>query len=314
MTSLLHELIATHATGRPGVALEDGGVWTSYRDLDRRATQVANHLIGAGLQSGSVVALRQPRLVNLIASLLGVLKAGAAYVIIDPATPAELAAERIFTARARLVLGSNRLPALPEHDGFDAVAFEDLHNTLETYSGKACFVGRRGTAPDGSGHCAVLTEEGRVSTVRHRDAVKLTRSLIKMYDLGSGDRFAHCQGTAFDVAIEESLAALAAGATVVLDQPDCGSADALRRVVRTRRITHLSTTPPVVEELADDLPTLSVLILGREVASSVLVAHWAFRVQALVSMKRAADRFPSFRIEQESGVASRPRLMFARAA
>ncbi len=72
---------------RTAVVLDD--IALSYVELNRRANQVAHHLIGLGVGPESVVALRLPRSVDMVVAVLGVLKAGGAYLPVDPDYPAD---------------------------------------------------------------------------------------------------------------------------------------------------------------------------------------------------------------------------------
>ncbi|MGO4728817.1 condensation domain-containing protein, partial [Inquilinus sp. 2KB_23] len=71
------------------VALEHGGEVVSYAELNRRANRLAHVLIGRGIGPESVVGIALPRSVSMVVSVLGVLKAGAAYLPLDPEYPAD---------------------------------------------------------------------------------------------------------------------------------------------------------------------------------------------------------------------------------
>src|ERR1051325_6361890 len=87
---VLHEIFETQADARPqGVALVFGCDETTYAALESRANRLARHLRRQGVGRGSVVAMLLPRSADAYAALLGILKAGAAYVPIDPEYPAD---------------------------------------------------------------------------------------------------------------------------------------------------------------------------------------------------------------------------------
>ncbi len=86
----LETLIAGQATRTPeaiAVAFEDRGL--TYAELDARANQLAHRIRELGAGSGDLVGICLPRSERMLVALLGTLKAGAAYVPIDPAYPAE---------------------------------------------------------------------------------------------------------------------------------------------------------------------------------------------------------------------------------
>src|SRR5690606_862929 len=66
---------------------DDGSAYT-YGHLERRANQLASHLRSAGISEGDIVAIYAARSPSLVWALLGILKAGAAFTILDPAYPA----------------------------------------------------------------------------------------------------------------------------------------------------------------------------------------------------------------------------------
>ncbi|MGA2557876.1 MAG: AMP-binding protein, partial [Verrucomicrobiota bacterium] len=87
---LLHELFERQADARPdATALLCAGARMSYGDLERRSNQLARLLRQRGVRRGDCVALWLPRSMEVLVALLGVLKAGAAYVPLDPEYPAD---------------------------------------------------------------------------------------------------------------------------------------------------------------------------------------------------------------------------------
>jgi amino acid adenylation domain-containing protein len=124
----VHELFQRQAARAPGaVAVAwDGGSLT-YAELNARANRLAYRLRALGVRPGARVALLLPRSADLVAAELAVLKAGAAYVPIDPAFPAERVALMVANSGARVVLarGGDAHPPLAEAVRLDVDAVAD---------------------------------------------------------------------------------------------------------------------------------------------------------------------------------------------
>ena len=102
---LLHELFERQADARPqSPALLCNGAQMSYGELERRANQLARLLRQRGVGRGDCVGLWLPRSMEALVALLGILKAGAAYVPLDPEFPAERVAFVLADCEARAVV------------------------------------------------------------------------------------------------------------------------------------------------------------------------------------------------------------------
>ncbi|HEY3502280.1 MAG TPA: amino acid adenylation domain-containing protein [Actinocatenispora sp.] len=120
----VHELVERQAARRgDAVALVSGADTVTYAELDGAASALATRLTAAGVRAGDLVAVHLPRCTDLVVGLLGVLKAGAGYLVLDPDLPAERRSELATTARVATVVG-HPLPGFPSvpADPADAVA------------------------------------------------------------------------------------------------------------------------------------------------------------------------------------------------
>ncbi len=116
----VHERLTMHARREPGrLALRDrNGAWT-YGELEARSNRLAHELVAAGLRPEEPVAIYAQRSATLVWAVLGTLKAGGAFVILDPAYPAARLIETLKIAEPRAFLRlteAGRLPA--ELDAF----------------------------------------------------------------------------------------------------------------------------------------------------------------------------------------------------
>ena len=103
--SCIHELFEAQAEkSADATAVVFEGEHLTYAELDRRANRLAHHLIGRGVGPDDRVALLLPRGAELVVAELAVLKAGAAYVPVNPDDPAERIAFLLADSGARVVL------------------------------------------------------------------------------------------------------------------------------------------------------------------------------------------------------------------
>jgi amino acid adenylation domain-containing protein/FkbM family methyltransferase len=206
----LHELIEAQAARTPdeaAVAFE--GERLSYRELDRRAGRLAAHLRGRGAGPDVRVGLLVERSLEMVVGILGILKAGAAYLPIDPSHPPERVAFVLADAGAPLLLAHRRLrTALP--DG--AAEAVDL-DTLD-WSGPAT---PGGPWPVDPGHLAYViytsgsTGRPKGVCVEHRSIVAYVRAVARRLRLEPGMSHATVSTIAADLGNTVLFPALATG-------------------------------------------------------------------------------------------------------
>jgi amino acid adenylation domain-containing protein len=218
---LLHQLFERQAAMRPeAVAVSYGDEHLSYRALNERANRIAHALLAQGVQPDDRVAVCLERGTDMVAALLGVLKAGAGYVPLDPAYPAErlaytlgdcLPAALVSTAALAAGLPAQGLATLTlDADGADAalLAAQPAHNPLVP-----------GLLP---GHLAyVIYTSGSTGMpkgvmVEHRNVVRLMASTEPWFNFGAADTWTLFHSFAFDFSVWEMWGALLYGGRLVV--------------------------------------------------------------------------------------------------
>jgi len=277
---LLHEVFEARADRNPAaIAVTFGPLRVTYEALERLANRIARHLRARGVARGSRVALLLPRSPQVYAALLGILKSGAAYVPIDPECPGErlrfvledAAVDAIVTTAAR---------AAPLGDlGTPIVCMDADHERLEAESSSRLSVAEVGGA--GTDLCYIIYTSGSSGRpkgvmIEHRSAVHLVRTETWLYGVQPHDRVYQGFTLAFDASVEEVWLAFAAGATLVAATPEMSQAGLdLSRHLTEAGVTVFSCVPTLLGMLAEDIPSIRLLILGGEACPPSLVTRWA---------------------------------------
>ena len=114
--SSVHRLFESVARKRAGfVAVFDGAQTVTYAELNARANGVARTLVAAGAQPGDRIAIALPRSAAAVAAILGVLKTGGAYLMLDPDDGCDRNRELLRDCGARLTLGPREVDAALAH-------------------------------------------------------------------------------------------------------------------------------------------------------------------------------------------------------
>ena len=279
-TQCVHELFEAQAAARPdATAAVLAGQPISYRELDRQANQVARHLQRLGVGPEVLVGVCAHRSLRRLAGILGVLKAGGAYLPLDPAYPAErlafmlddsaVAVVLAETATAGAVPGGQASVVCLDADWPAITACDDT--ALPSQAGGhnlAYVIYTSGSTGQPKG---VLIEHGSVANY----AVSAARAL----GVGPGERVLQFASLSFDASVFEMFAALACGATVCLaDEDTLRSPARLAQLLREGWISIALLTPGVAAVLAAEADTfadLRVIVIGGESFSSELVWSWA---------------------------------------
>jgi non-ribosomal peptide synthetase-like protein len=278
-SELLHELFERQAEIRPdSVALVCANRRMTYGELERRANQLARFLRSQGVRRGDCVGLWLERSLDSYVALLGILKAGAAYVPLDPDYPAERAAFILSDCRARaLVTSSGFANRLGGYNG-QVLALDERQPEIAAQPSDR--LGRAETGATPEDLCYVIYTSGTTGKpkgveIEHRSAAHLVRVEGKLFQVQPHDRVYQGFSLAFDASVEEVWLAFFAGATLVAGTRETArSGAALSRKLAEARVTVLSCVPTLLAMMEEDVSTVRLLILGGETCPPDLVKRW----------------------------------------
>jgi amino acid adenylation domain-containing protein len=247
----LPQLFEAQAVGLPdAVALVTEGQEITYRDLNERANRLAHFLLARDLRSGAHVGIAMPASAAMVTAALAVLKAGMAYVPLDPHYPEQRLKMMLQDAKPALILSTGDcgkdLPIDPatvmrlEH--LDSLLREqDLTNPLVPLSLRSTAVIIFTSGSTGRPKGVSLTAGGIANHIV---------STIRQWGIEPGDRLLQVSTVNFDASIQEIFVPLTSGATLVIPGKETLSATSrLLRLIDRERITILDLTTLLWHEI-----------------------------------------------------------------
>jgi len=263
----IHEVFEQQAARNPGsTALVFNDRQLSYRELDTRANAFAAGLRKLGAGSGTLVAVRMERSLELVVVILGILKAGAAYVPVDPADPAARWHGLLASIGSKFLVSDGS----PQDGMPDGVELVDLNASSRQESGS----NRGANAGPLDPACVFFTSGStgppKAVAVPHRAILRLLLG-IDYVRLGPEENLLQMAPLTFDAATFEIWGALLHGGRCVLFPGRVANVTELGDVLRRHQVTTLLLTSAlfnvVIDEAPDILRNVRQLLVGGEALS-----------------------------------------------
>jgi amino acid adenylation domain-containing protein len=248
----VHDLVQARSARQPDApAVSAAGQAISYAEAESRAGRVARRLLAAGVASGDVVALCSDPAVDLVTGMLGVLKAGACYLLLDPDLPVEQLDVMLADSGAAALVAqpalAARLAAPPER----VLAFGEADDGEHAAP----------AVPDDVAPDAVFclqytpTATGKRSggvVITHGSVVNLATAMAADLGIGPADTVLTLPSTFFEAHVIELWLPLVAGARIVVAPADvAGDGARLSRLIAAERVSFLHAPPSTWQALID---------------------------------------------------------------
>ena len=274
---LVHEMFETQAKRTPNnVAAEFMGESLTYDELDRRANRVARALRQRGLVTGDVVGICLERSFEMFVAVLAVLKAGGAYLPLDPAYPPDRLQYMLEESGTKLVLTRDeprerlaiRFPQVVWLSVDDRLSADvsDERLSLDPRPEIACVIYTSGSTGRPKG--VMVTHTGLCNSFEAQE---------RFFQIDASYRVLQFSSLNFDASLFEMNLAWYCGGTLCLaPQAELMPGHPLARFLREQRISIIIIPPSALEVVpVTPLPDLRVLVAAGEACPPTLVSRWA---------------------------------------
>ena len=227
----------------------------SYQDLNQKANQLANYLLANRIKPNDIVGIMLPRSIETIICMLGILKAGAGYMLIDTSLPKDRIEFMLNNAKAKLLLTSPKFKKIEfesiyqfslENLQYYNIANPNVENSIDDTFSIIYTSGSTGT-PKGV-------------TLKRQGVVNLALIYQEILGTNSCDKFLSISSIAFDMFIVENFVPLLTGKTIILTNEEQQKIPQyISQLILDYNIDFILTTPSRIELLINDETTSSAL-------------------------------------------------------
>ncbi|HZR16333.1 MAG TPA: condensation domain-containing protein, partial [Verrucomicrobiae bacterium] len=272
----IHRIFEARVTDAPeAVALSFEGETVSYAELNRRANQLGRRLQTLGVRPGARVGLCLERSCELIVAMLSIVKAGAAYVPLEPHEPRERLESMLRDSGASVVLTQSAYASSLSCTGLIVVCLDQIQSDLASENAENLSSRCQPTHAAYVMYTSGSTGAPKGTLIPHRAIARLVRN-TNYLDFSADQVFLQLAPISFDASTFEIWGALLNGARLVLFPAQIPTLEQLARTLRDRGVTVLWLTAglfhQMVEHQLEALAGLKYLLAGGDVLSPAHVA------------------------------------------
>ncbi|MDZ8051397.1 MAG: amino acid adenylation domain-containing protein [Aulosira sp. ZfuCHP01] len=276
----IHQLFEAQVEKNPdAVAMVFGEQQLTYRELNTKANQLAHYLQSLGVGPEVLVGICVERSLYTLIGILGIFKAGGAYLPLDPAYPAERLAFMLEDAQVPVLLTQHSLGIERTHrQSLQKTTIVHLDNWQANTDGEENPVS--GVTSDNLAYTIYTsgsTGKPKGVLLTHHGLCNLAKAQQQLFNVQPNHRVLQFASLSFDASIWEIVMAWVGGATIVLaQQDDLLPGNTLLKLLRDQQIAIVTLPPSALAVLpAAELPDLQTIIVAGEACPPELVKRWA---------------------------------------
>ncbi|MEH2266224.1 amino acid adenylation domain-containing protein [Nostoc sp.] len=249
----------------------------TYQQLNQKANQLAHYLIqNHQIQPDTLIGICVERSLEMIIGVLGIMKAGAAYVPIDPNYPQERIEFMLGDSGTSVLLTQSHLK---EQLPLTKLKHQTIYLDRETFNSTLADNPNPQSNPDNLAYIIYTsgsTGQPKGVMIEHRAIVNLSLAWAETFQVQDNSRWLQFGSFSFDLSIGEIATALSAGACLYLaNKETLLPSQTLVDLLRDRKISHFTLPPSALSILPQaSLPDLQAVIVGGEACTAELVTQW----------------------------------------
>jgi non-ribosomal peptide synthetase-like protein len=260
------------------LAIECGETHYTYSEVEQLSNRLAYYLQEQGVAPEEKVVILLPRVAEVYIVMLAVLKAGGAYIPLDPEAPGERVNFIMHDSKAKMLITADTIlehlsSHLDNHPLFNIDhQLQELHRYPDT---KPLVINR-----SSNNLCYIIYTSGSSGEpkgvlLEHRNVVNYIVGAQAIYPVDHTHRVLQGFSVSFDASVEEIWVTFSVGATLVVGTFDImRSGDQFASILNDLHITFLSCAPTLLSMVKEDIPDLKILIFGGEVCSTDIAHRW----------------------------------------
>ncbi|MFN6441574.1 MAG: amino acid adenylation domain-containing protein [Nostoc sp. DedSLP01] len=275
---LVHQLFEEQVELTPdAVAVVFAKEQLTYEQLNTRANQLAHELRSLEVGTDVLVGLCVERSPLMVIGLLAILKAGSAYVPLDPEYPTERLSFMLDDTQVPVLLTQKQLLDRLPATGATLVFIDEIWSQLDPNHQQNPVTEVTAFHLANVIYTSGSTGKPKGVMVEHRGLVNLAQAQIQTFGVDSSSRVLQFASLSFDACISEILMSLGAGATLYLGTKDSIMPGfPLMERLRDDDITHVTLPPSALAVLpTEELPKLQTLVVAGEACPAELIKKWS---------------------------------------